>query len=177
MSRPDADVSLDRLQSREEIRQLVYRYAISLDARDLDTLAGLFLDDVDVEPDRIGGKGIRDAFDRTLGRIGRSILFVGNHLIDFDDADHAHGTVYCRAEIEMGDEWIVQAIAYHDRYQRRDGRWYFHDRNHLLFYGADMLERPIGLPPARKPEYGTGRGSMPEYWPTYTAFRQRHAGS
>ena len=170
------DAALDRLVSTEAIRQLVNRYAISLDARDIDTLCSLFLD-VEVDPDRIGGLNRREGFERTLGRAGTTILFVGNHLIDFDDADHAHGVVYCKAEIEAGDRWIVQAIAYHDRYTRVDGTWYFHDRNHLLFYGADMLERPIGLSPARKPEYWTGKGSMPEYWPTFDDFRRRHATS
>ena len=30
--------------------------------------------------------------------------FVGNHLIELDDADHAHGSVYCWAQLDFGDE-------------------------------------------------------------------------
>ena len=37
-----AEQRLDRLESIEEIRQLVARYALAIDTRDLEALAGLF---------------------------------------------------------------------------------------------------------------------------------------
>ena len=45
--------AVERLLAREEIRDLAHRYAAALDARDLDTLVGLFCSDVQV------GKGAR----------------------------------------------------------------------------------------------------------------------
>ena len=33
-----------------------------------------------------------------------SCHFVGNHVVDFDDADHAHGIVYCHDELEYPDQ-------------------------------------------------------------------------
>ena len=39
---------IDRLESLEQIRQLPARYALALDMRDLDALAGLFPEDVEV---------------------------------------------------------------------------------------------------------------------------------
>ena len=169
------EAKVDRLLAYEAIRQLVYRYAVAVDSRDLDAVVALFVDDVRVAPGVAGRGALRSSYDEMLARNEHSILNVGNVVIDFDDADHARGVVYCRAEMPQGSEWIVQAIVYHDRYERRDGEWYFRTRRHLLFYGADLLQRPIGLPPAGEPEIGTGKGSMPEHWETFRAFRARHA--
>jgi ketosteroid isomerase-like protein len=171
----DVEASVDRLLSYEAIRQLAYRYAIAVDARDVETVADLFVDDVKVAPDAAGRGAMRAFFEGAFAKNdGMTILNVGNHLIEFDEPDRARGVVYCRAEIEAAQQWIVQAIVYRDRYERRDGTWYFRSRQHLLFYGADMLQRPIGLPPATQPEIGTGKGSMPEIWPTYREFQARH---
>jgi hypothetical protein len=45
---------LDRLESLDEIRQLVARYALALEMRDLDALCGLFPEDVRVGRDGRG---------------------------------------------------------------------------------------------------------------------------
>lgn len=91
---------LDRLLAYEEIRQLAYRYARATDARDIDTLVGLFVDDVRVGRDLIGREALGANFTQQLRAIGRSILHVSNHIIDFTSPDHATGLVYCRGEIE-----------------------------------------------------------------------------
>jgi hypothetical protein len=58
---PDAFEDLarrvERLEAREEIRQLVARYALALDQRDLDALCGLFPEDVRVGRDGRGRDG------------------------------------------------------------------------------------------------------------------------
>ena len=41
-----------------------------------------------------------------------SIHGVMNHVIEFESADRAYGVVYCRAEHEAGDKYIVQAMQY-----------------------------------------------------------------
>jgi hypothetical protein len=51
-----------------------------------------------------------------------------------------------------------------------DGHWSFVRREHLLWYGADVLQRPLGLPPAKWPENHTGKGTLPEAWPTWNEF-------
>jgi ketosteroid isomerase-like protein len=160
------------LVAHEQIRQLAGRYAVALDARDLDTLVGLFVDDVRVGPDQVGRAALRTSFTEQLRGLGVTILLVGSHVIDVIDEDHATGVVSCRGEIEMGEQWVVQAIQYHDTYERRDGSWLFVRRRHLLFYGADLLERPIGLPPARWPASATGKGELPEALPTWQAFQR-----
>ena len=171
MSRPGAD-PVAWLVAHEQIRQLASRYAIALDARDLDTLVGLFVDDVQVGRDQVGRDALRASFTEQLRDLGVTILLVGNHVINVLDDDHATGIVSCRGEIEVGEQWVVQAIQYHDSYERRDDDWLFVRRRHRLFYGADMLQRPIGLPLAHWPASATGKGELPEALTTWQVFHQ-----
>src|SRR5690606_27730530 len=103
----------------------------------------LFVDDVQVGADRVGRDALREDFDRRLREVGVTILFVGNHLIDFDGDDRARGTVYCKAELQQGDRWLHQAILYRDAYERRDGGWLFVRRRHLLWYGSEVGANPL----------------------------------
>jgi ketosteroid isomerase-like protein len=164
------DAGVERLLAYEEIRQLVARYAVATDARDLDALVALFVDDVRVGGDLTGRPALREFFDRSLREVGITILNVGTHLIELDDADHARGVVYCRGEIQVGAQWVVQAIQYRDAYERRGDHWYFVRRRHLLWYGREVGSSPLGLPPANWPEHHTGTGELPDAWPSWSAF-------
>ena len=163
--------AVDRLLAYEEIRQLVARYAVATDARDLDSLVDLFVEDVQVGRWANGREALKAFFDQSLRGVGITILNVGTHVIELvDDDDRATGVVYCRGEIQEGDRWIVQAIQYRDTYERRDGHWYFVRRHHLLWYGRDIGQSPLGLPPANWPEHSTGTGELPQIWPTWRTF-------
>jgi ketosteroid isomerase-like protein len=161
---------LERLLAIDSIRQLASRYAVSMDARDIDALVSLYVEDVRVGRDHSGRDALRDDFERQLRQVGITILFVGNHVIDFDDADHARGIVYCKAEIQHAKRWIQQAIRYDDSYQRRDGQWYFVRRRHRLFYGIELGDSPLGLEPADWPANHTGKGTLPESLRTWRQF-------
>lgn len=162
--------ALAELLARDEIRQLAHRYAVAIDARDLDALVALFVPDVRVGREASGRDALRADFERQLRAIGVSILFVGNHVIDFDGEDTARGIVYCKAEIQEGERWIHQAIQYHDSYARRDGRWYFVRRKHLLWYGETQSQSPLDQPAAEWPKRSTGRGTLPEALETWRRF-------
>ena len=164
--------ALERLIAKDEIRDLAHRYSIATDSRDLDALVALFVDDVRVGRDRHGRGALREDFDRQLHAIGISILMVANHVIDFDDDEHARGIVYCKGEIQDGKRFITQAIRYEDRYEKRNGHWYFVRRKHLLFYGREQGENPLQLPPANWPENHTGRGTLPESQESWQRFWQ-----
>ncbi len=166
----DGLTALERTVARDEIRQLAYRYARAIDARDLDALVSLFVPDVRVGSDASGRDALRAFWDESLRTIGVSILFVGNHLIDFDDPTHARGGVYCRGQIQDGECWIEQAIHYDDTYECRDGVWLFVRRVHRLWWGVEAAERPLAQPPANWPERHAGRGTLPDAWPTWGAF-------
>lgn len=154
----------------EEIRQLAYRYALAVDSRDLESLVSLFVDDVRVGREGLGRTALRADFERQLRAVGTTILQVTNHVIDLDGDDAARGTVYCRGEIELGDQWIHQAILYLDTYSRRDGRWLFVRRIHKLWYGAAAASNPRQQPPAEWPRNQVGRGTLPEEWQTWRDF-------
>ncbi len=161
--------ALDRLVTYEDIRQLVARYALAVDSRDLDSLVELFVDDVRVGDER-GRDALRQSFDASLRGVGVTILNVGTHVIDLVDESHATGSVYCKGEIQDGERWIHQAILYRDTYERRAGHWFFVRRVHLLWYGAEVGVNPLALPPANWPEHHDGRGTVPECWDTWKQF-------
>ena len=105
-----------------------------------------------------------------LCTVGLGSLFVGNHIVDFQDPRHATGIVYCHGWIDDGGPWIEQAIQYHDQYELRDGQWLFVRRKHLLVYGQTQTEHPLAQPQANWPENQVGRGSLPESEASWQAF-------
>jgi len=165
---------IERLLAYEEIRQLASRYSICLDARDLDGLVDLFVNDVRVGRDGRGREALRAEFNSSLRAVGVTFLLIGNHAIDLVSPEHATGIVYCRAEIQDGgpdsENWIIQAIQYHDTYRRCEGHWRFVRRKHHLIYGAPLGTNPLTLPLANWPNSQTGKGSHPYALPSWQSF-------
>ncbi len=162
--------SLVRAVARDELRDLVARYAVAVDARDLDALVDLFVDDVQVGRDEQGHDALRRAFESSLAEVGVTCLLVGTHVIDLDGDDAAHGLVYCHGEVQVGDTWVRQRILYRDTYARRDGRWRFVRRRHELWYGAEVVPNPLDQAPADWPARQVGRGTVPGSWPSWDDF-------
>lgn len=152
---------LAELLARERIRELTDRYAVAIDARDLDALIALFVPDVDCGQHGSGRMALRGTFARQLRGSGPTVMLVGNHVIDFEDDTHARGIVYSSVEAARPEGWIRQAVRYHDRYERRDGRWLFVRREHHLFYGVVLPYDPMAQPPAEWPRRQVGRGTVP----------------
>ena len=169
---PPADMStLDQLLAYEQIRQLVNRYALAVNMRDLDSLVELFVADVKSAGGHIGREALKAMFSTHLSAAEVDVLEVTTQVINLIDAEHASGTVYSRCEMGTRNRWARQSIAYEDRYEQRAGTWFFVNRNHLLFYGLDVAERPLDQPPANWPENVLGRGSVPYDWPTWQRSR------
>lgn len=135
---------LDRMESLAEIRQLPYRYALCLDSRDMQSLVRLFTPDVRVGRNERGRDALELWFTRTMRDPRASVHLVGNHIVDFDDADHARGIVYCRDELERAQTglWDVGMLQYWDTYVRVDGEWCFERRKFHRWYIVDALTRP-----------------------------------
>jgi hypothetical protein len=62
----DLEARLDRLESLDEIRQLVAKYALSLDMRDLDAHVNLFAEDIRVSREQVGRAHLKRWLDDTL---------------------------------------------------------------------------------------------------------------
>jgi uncharacterized protein (TIGR02246 family) len=169
-SAPTGMSDVERLLAYEEIRQLAARYALAVTSADLDAVVELFVDDVQATRDRSGRAALREVFAAMLTS-PVSVLNVGTHVINLLGPDEAAGTVLCVAEMGHRRTWARQLIAYEDTYARRDGAWYFVRRNHQLFYGVETAERPLDQPEARWPRNQLGRGSLPQGWSSWRAFR------
>lgn len=133
---------IDRVDSIQAIQALAVRYAMAVDARDIDTWLGTFVEDIDCGRRGRGREALRSFIEPAVRDFYRTVHQITGHIVDEIDGDHAKGRVYCRAEHEYGEHWIVQTICYFDIYLRRDGQWYFAARREDFFYTCDVLERP-----------------------------------
>ena len=141
---------IDRLEALDEIRQLAAKYSLSLDMRDMDAHVNLFAEDIRVSRELTGRAHLKRWLDDTLRlQFTGTSHHIGNHVIEFDDADNAHGVVYSKNEHETpcanGDtEWVIMQMLYWDNYQRIDGRWYFRRRLPCYWYATDLNSPPVG---------------------------------
>lgn len=132
-----------RIEGSIAIQQLPSRYAMAVDTRNMDAVADLFVEDIDLGPSGTGREALKRYFTAATSAFYRSVHQIVGHNFDFEDDDHATGRVYCRAEHERGETWIVAVMCYFDRYERRGDRWYFGAKREFdFFYCADLLERP-----------------------------------
>lgn len=168
----DLERRLARMEARLAIGELPSRYARAVDARDIDAWVNLFVDDVDCGTHGRGRDALRRFIDPAVRTFYRSVHFVCGHVVDFESDDAATGTVYCRAEHEDGDQWVVMAIIYFDRYVRRDGDWFFARRKERHWYSADVLARP--QPPFQLWDRWADRNPhLPHEFPTWRGFWDR----
>jgi hypothetical protein len=160
---------LDRIEARLEIGQLPIRYALAVDARDLDAWVNLFVPDVDMGRNGRGREALRAVIEPQLRWFYRSVHQICGHRIELTGPEAARGAVYCRAEHEVGDRWIVMAICYFDDYRRVDGEWLFARRVERHWYAADVNEHPqaVGFD-----SWGTSASPprLPHHFETWTPF-------
>ena len=137
---------LDELVARSKIQQLAVRYALAVDGKDLDTLATLYVDELD-KGHGPGPEGIRLFFDHVLRGSHCAMHLIGNHLIDFDSDTTASGVVYCRAQHHVlePEYWWDVALVYFDSYERRGDGWLFGDRRLARWYLQDIGHPDRGL--------------------------------
>jgi ketosteroid isomerase-like protein len=169
---------LDRLESYAEIQPLASRYARALDARDMDSVVSLFSPDVQVGADQRGRQALKEWMSGLMSQMRTSVHLVANHVVDFHDADHASGVVYCRDELERPDrgEWAVGTIQYWDDYVRADGEWCFARRRIHRWYLVDALQRPA--PGAGVNDFGDRirERLLPDAYPSWSVFWDTRAG-
>lgn len=131
------DPRLQALLDRDEIRDLVRRYAhLVWQNRPLETVE-LFAADgvVDLGPDggRIEGReALRAVYSQ---KVEEMMLhpFVHNHVIALD-GDRASGTAYLDLRCVREGQSLIGSGHYADRYLREDGRWKFQYRKLEMHY-------------------------------------------
>lgn len=168
------EARIDRLESLDAIRQLPAKYALALDMRDMDAMVSLFPADVRVGREASGRQALRAYMDGTLrSPFTGTSHHIGGHVIEFDDADHAHGVVYSKNEHETGDEWVIMQMMYVDDYVRADGRWFFARRLPLYWYATDLNKPPVGANKMRWPGTDAAEGNFHKLFPSYAEFWAR----
>ncbi|MFT5576922.1 MAG: hypothetical protein ACI89D_002452 [Bermanella sp.] len=162
---------IDRLESLDEIRQLVAKYSLSLDMRDLDAHVNLFAPDIRVSRELSGRANLKAWVDDTLrNQFTGTSHHIGNHVIEFDDPDNAVGVLYSKNEHECGPEWVIMQMLYWDDYQRVDGRWYFRRRLPCYWYAADLNKPPLGDMKMRWPGREPYEGAFHDLFPSWREF-------
>lgn len=133
---------MERLEAHIAIEQLAIRYAMAVDQRDMAAWAQLFTPDINCGRHGEGRDVLRSLTEPVLRRFYRSMHQLLGHRIELTSPDTASGQVYCRAEHEVGDRFIVVAICYQDRYERVDGEWLIARRSMTQWYSADVATLP-----------------------------------
>jgi SnoaL-like domain len=152
------------------IQQLAINYAVGVDQRDIDLVAEQFVPDVACGHWGTGRDALKRMYREGDATMDLSIHRVSNHKVDLVDDDHATGIVYLVADHRQHDgTWAYLAGAYHDRYERIDGRWLIRDRK-LLFWFRDR----DALPPStrRETDYRVFDkwSNLPDAWPSWGRF-------
>lgn len=169
------EARIERLEALEAIRQLAFGYALAIDARDLDALVKLYVEDVRVGSGQ-GRAPLKAVFDASLRQFTTSIHLVTNHLIELLGPDEAIGLVSCRIEHEVGDHWVTAGLLYHDRYNRRNGCWLFRGRVQARLYATTEIDPPIGAAKIRWPGAAPAESGFYDALPSWAEFWEARSG-
>ncbi len=128
-------ITSHELVAREEIRDVLFRYARGIDRLDVDLVRSCYHDDA--HDDHGAFRGDLEGFLAWVGDVltyfDSTMHFLGNQLIEVDGAV-AHAESYCvayhRRGAHDGEEPydLVTALRYVDRLERRGDQWRIADR-------------------------------------------------
>ena len=170
MTDPGLAERVERIEAHLAIQQLpLIRYAMAVDARDIDAWVNCFRPDVNMGRHGIGRDVLRRYIDpRCAGSIARCTRSAGT-ASSSSRRTGPPARADCRAEHEVGDQWIVMAICYFDEYARVDGEWFFSRRRERHWYAADVIQTPqsagfAGWDGSSEPALPGEFGSWARFW-------------
>jgi hypothetical protein len=131
----DLEARIERLEAVEGVRELVWRYASTVDRLGpIDELAHVFTEDaVMINPDRHEGRGaILDYYGRVLGGFDFARHHIVNSTVTIEGPGRARHRSYFLAFIrKRGDELVVFGDYDDVAVRGDDGRWRFSEKgNH-----------------------------------------------
>lgn len=153
MTQLSIEARLLRLEHREAIRELVARYAIVIDERDIDGIGACFAREGsfrshDGVMNAQGREAVVQQFHGRFAILGPSNHFTHDHVIWFEEgrADRARGLVNSHAELVRHGAAALVALRYQDEYVLEEGRWRFADRLLAFFYYMSPGDYAQALP-------------------------------
>jgi ketosteroid isomerase-like protein len=175
------EARLRRLEDRAELAELIARYALAVDDRDLDAIAALFTPDGafrsrDGVMEARGTQAVLEQFRGRFRALKLSNHFSHDHVFTFgDDPDAATGLVTAHAEVWRNGRALIGALRYQDAYRRHQGRWCFADRLLFFLYYLPVEEYASALgDPLRQRAYGDRRpADFPESLPTWQQYHDK----
>ena len=135
----EKSMELQEMQDRAGIRSLADRYALMSDQYNQEGYREIFSKDLNLRI--IAGENITEIHGvddmvriyKAAGAAKVSFHQVGQQVVEFDDATHAHGTTYLTAL--LGNDEVAQMfIRYEDKFEKTDGRWQITDRDQIIVY-------------------------------------------
>ena len=175
---------LDRLESKDAIRYIVTRYAITCDEHDMDGLMQLFTDDACFDSPNgamvaNGKQAIEDMFINTFKIRGPAYHWTHDVTIqmDPDDPNQATGLVLSHAETTPNNVVSIAAMRYADNYQREtDGKWRFSKRIITFLYYVPAAQFSQGLNNTHRVHIGGEilAADIPEKLPVWNQFIDQH---
>jgi len=144
---PTLEERVRRLEDRTAIGELVARYCLVMDNREVEAIEALFTPDVriwsaDGVMDARGRPAAVEMFRGRFAVLGPSNHFTHDRIVEFDPVDHdrASGLVLAHAEMQRKGQPMLAAIRYRDLYQRCEGRWRFRERGLSFMYYVPTAE-------------------------------------
>lgn len=180
---PTLEERVRRLEDRTAINELIARYCLVMDNRDVAAIETLFTPDVhiwsaDGVMDSRGREAAVAMFKGRFEVLGPSNHFTHDRIIEFDALDHdkATGLVLSHAEMQRKGQPMITAIRYHDVYQRCDGRWRFKERGLSFMYYVPTAEYLDAFGPGLDRRMRAYDAPTPADWPEKLPSWQRYYG-
>ena len=138
---------LAAVEAELAIRNLIVRYSLVMDDRDVDAIPGLFTKNARVWT----GDGVMDAcgrddlvklYEGRFAMLGATSHIVHGTLIEIDGPKKAHGVVTSTAEVWRNGTHQLASLRYNDIYEVEDGAWRIAGREMLYFYYVPLSEYP-----------------------------------
>ena len=175
---------LDRLESKDAIRDIATAYAIACDEHDMPRLMNLFTVDAcfDAPNGSMVAKGkaaIQTLFEKTFKIRGPAYHWTHDVTLEIDSADPNRGTglVLSHAETTPNGVVSIAAMRYQDDYRREsDGQWRFAKRVISFLYYVPASDYSQGLNHPDRVVMGGNRlkADYPEALPAWQAFIDAH---
>ena len=175
---------LDRLESKDAIRDIVTAYAIACDEHDMPRLMNLFTVDACFDAPNgsmvaNGKAAIQTLFEKTFKIRGPAYHWTHAVPLEIDTADPNRGTglVLGHAETTTNGVVSIAAMRYQDDYRREsDGQWRFAKRVISFLYYVPASDYSQGLNHPDRVVMGGSRlkADYPEALPAWQAFIDAH---